>query len=691
MAIAALAAADVAVAVAPPPAAPPAPPRSPTAGSAIPGAAQQPDPLRGRVLLGTDSIPVPGAEVALHRIAGESGGVLDRDTTGADGGFRLRGGAAADSGGLYLAATRYREVLYFGGAYRGGEEPPSPYRILVFETTPLGSPDSLPVSTRHLILRPAEDGRWSVTDLVEVRNEGDRTLVAPSGRREVWSVPLPDGAGDAAVAEAGVSANEVTVSGGRVRVASTVPPGAQRVAMEYTLPEGEAVTLQTEHPVRRLELLVRGEGTEVASGVLAAAGPVRFRGEVFGRYSAADLAPGARVTFTAGAGGRGPLPWLFVALGAALLAAAALVRSRQGGTGTAAEEGRTSLMVAALAAGAASCGAGGALEGPAATADTLRVPDDSGDTLVLAQPADRVVSLIPAATEILFAVGAGDRVVGRTRYGTHPEAARGVPSVGEGMRPSAEAVLSRRPDAVVVYAGRGNRGSIRRFEQLGIPVLAVAHNTIPELIANIRRLGLLTGRESAADSLARSIRERLARVAEVVRGQRPVSVYYDVWSDPPRTIGAGSYLDSLIALAGGRNVFGDQSGPSPRVGLESVAERAPDVILFPRGAGSEERAPPADRPGWESVGAVRRGAVRRVDGELLHRLGPRLGEAAAHLAATLHPSLSDSLRGRGLLPAPVRPDSSPSGAASGPARATTWGAPSSGPGPGWETIRTGHR
>lgn len=653
--------------------------------AAAPG--QEPPSLEGRVILGADSTPVAGAEVALHRITGSSGGVADRDTTGADGRFRLRSVAPADSGELYLAATRYRGVLYFGRAYRGGEKPPSPYAIRVYETAPLASPDSLPVSTRHLILRPSGDGRWSVTDLIEVTNDTERTWTAPPGREAVWAADLPDRAADAAVAEAGISANEVAVRGGRVRVSSTVSPGAQRVAVEYTLPEGEAVTLRTRHPVERLELLVRGEDTRVYSSGLARVGPVRFRGEVFGRYSASDLASGSDLTFTVGGGGRGLLPWAFVGIGIALLAAAAFFWRRQSGRDAEAG-GRAAAGMLLLAAGAAAGGAPGlaAAPGPPAT-DTVRVADDRGDTLTLAEPAERVVSLIPAATEILFAVGAGERVVGRTRYGTHPPAAREVPSVGEGVRPSAEAVLARRPDAVVVYAGQGNRGAIRRFEELGIPVLAVVHNTVPDLMRNVERLGRLTGRTSAADSLTRVLRNRLGRVAAIVGDRDPVSVYYDVWSEPPRTVGAGSYLDSLITLAGGRNVFGDQTGPSPQVSLEAVAERSPQVILFPRGAGSEGRTPPAERSGWGNIGAVRRGAVRRVDGELLHRLGPRLGEAAAHLAAVLHPSLSDSLRAAGLLP----PASTASAPTSAPARATTCGAPSSGPGPGWRTIRTGHR
>lgn len=661
--------------------------------------------LRGRVVLGPDSTPVSGVAVALHRIAGGSGAVVDRDTTDEDGRFRLRGAARPDSAGeLYLAATRYEGVLYFGQVYRGGQRPPSPYRIRVFDTAPLLSPGSLAVSSRHLILRPAAEGEWSVTDLIEVRNEGGRTLVAPEGSREVWSAALPDRAYGASVSKSGVAAREVRIEGGRVRVASAVSPGTQRVALRYTIPAGEPVALSVRHPVERMEVLVQGQDRRLRSGRLAAEGPVRFEGDVYRRYTASGLAPGARVGFAVGgSAGDGLLAWLFLTAGVALLAAAVVlwVRQRRPPPGTPAS---TRAILVAAAGVAVSAGAAGAAHAATASIptvsptaplpappDTIRIPDDRGDTLALAAPADRVVSLIPAATELLFAVGAGDRLVGRTRYGTHPPAAREVPSVGQGVRPSAEAVVARRPDVVVVYAGQGNRGSIRRFEALGVPVLALAHNTVPQLMDNIDRLGRLTGRGGAADSLKRSIGREMERVAELVGDRRPVRVYYDVWSDPPRTIGGGSYLDSLITLAGGRNVFGDMEGPSPQVSLEAVTERRPEVILFPRGEGGGDRPPPGERSGWRDLPAVRRGAVRSVDAELLHRLGPRLGEAAAHLAAVLHPSLSDSLRALGLLPPDSLRDLSSASPRSAPASATTCGAPSSGPGPGCRTTRTGHR
>lgn len=258
------------------------------------------------------------------------------------------------------------------------------------------------------------------------------------------------------------------------------------------------------------------------------------------------------------------------------------------------------------------------------------------------------MSLIPAATEILFSLGAGETVVGRTRYGVHPPAARRVPSVGEGIRPSAEMVVSRRPEAVVVYVGAANRGAIRELERLGVPTLAVRHNTLSELEANVRRLGRLVGRREAADSLVARIQRELALVGGLTASRPVRSVYYDLWADPSITVGAGSYLDSLIVLAGGRNVFHDLEGPSSQVGLEAIAARSPELVVSAREGGRRgRRIPPARRSGWQAIPAVRRGEVRVVDGDLLHRLGPRVAEAAAALAAVIHPEIAGDLRRRG--------------------------------------------
>lgn len=263
------------------------------------------------------------------------------------------------------------------------------------------------------------------------------------------------------------------------------------------------------------------------------------------------------------------------------------------------------------------------------------MPGDRSEGATSREPPRRIVSLIPAATEILFAIGAGDRLVGRTRWGVHPPEARSVPDVGDGVRPSIEAVLARDPDLVVLFEGPDTRAAAERLEALGVPTMSLRHNSIADLDRNIRRLGDAVGCPVSADRLAGRIHEDLAAIAESVGESPAPRVYYDVWPDPPMTVGRGSFLDSLITLAGGRNVFGDLEPPAPTVSLEAIVHRDPDLVI--RAAASSADPPLAVRPGWRAIPAVAEERIVAVDADLLGRLGPRVGDAARALAAAIHP------------------------------------------------------
>ena len=249
-----------------------------------------------------------------------------------------------------------------------------------------------------------------------------------------------------------------------------------------------------------------------------------------------------------------------------------------------------------------------------AAADTFSVTDDEGVTLHFQSPPRRIVSLVPAATEILFALDAGGVLVGRTRFDAHPPEALEVPSVGDGVRPSVEMIVARRPDLVILFSGPDSRAAADALRRVGIPVLAVHHNTLEDLHKNMTRLGRVSGREAAAVALTSAIDRDLARIRQVTAQLPRRSVYYDAWWHPPITIGGGSYLDSLITLAGGHNVFGDLSAPSPQVSLEAIADRKPEIILYPVHRGVDERASIQDRPGWDVLRAVREGRIRQFDG-----------------------------------------------------------------------------
>lgn len=348
-----------------------------------------------------------------------------------------------------------------------------------------------------------------------------------------------------------------------------------------------------------------------------------------------------------GSAGRTTFPrWGTVVLLAVLLAArpgaSAADRATDAEAGTPWRGASSSSAPAAVGTvGSAAPDPGGTDEGrdhrPADRRDTVIVRDDLGRTLRFPSPPERIVSLVPAFTEILFALGAGDRLVGRTRYGVHPPAAREVASVGEGVRPSLEAVMARDPDVVLLFAGSQNRGTAERLGELEVPTLAFRHDSFGDLYRNLRRLGRLTGRDGAARRLEDRLRCQLAAVSRATEGTSRRRVYYEVWADPPVTVGRGSYLDSLLTVAGAENVFGELEAPSPRVSLEAIADRGPELILWPGASGGEGWTPPGERAGWRVLEAVREGRVRVVDGELVHRLGPRLGEAARALAALVHP------------------------------------------------------
>ena len=270
----------------------------------------------------------------------------------------------------------------------------------------------------------------------------------------------------------------------------------------------------------------------------------------------------------------------------------------------------------------------------------IRVEDDAGRVLVLEASPQRIVSLVPVATEILFSLGEGSRLVGRSRFDDYPPEARDVPDVGDAIRPSVETVVVRDPDLVILIGGSDNADAVREMERLDVPHLVVLFNTLEELHDNIIRLGRIVDREARARGLWEGIEGDMEAVRSAVAGKPTPAVYYDVGYPPAFTIGAGSYLDALLATAGGRNVFGDLVAPSPQVSLEAIIARDPDVIIYPvSGSGPTHSAGPPERPGWENLRAVKQGAVLEVPADLMHRLGPRVGQAARILAEALHPEI----------------------------------------------------
>ena len=262
--------------------------------------------------------------------------------------------------------------------------------------------------------------------------------------------------------------------------------------------------------------------------------------------------------------------------------------------------------------------------------------DDFGDTLrAPAVPPARIVSLNPTTTEIVFAIGAGARLAGRSQWDSWPDSARRVPNLGAAVRPNVEAVLAARPDLVLLYASADDRAAAARLRQAGIPVAAWRIDRIDDFRRAVRDLGALLGDSARAATVVDSVDRTLARVRAATAALPRVSVFMPTWENPVIAIGGGSFLDELITIAGGRNIYADLAAPSPTVALEDVVRRDPDVVI----TSPDGRARILADPLWRGLRAVRAGRVYAYDTTVVGRPSVVLGAAAVSIARLLHPGI----------------------------------------------------
>jgi iron complex transport system substrate-binding protein len=276
-----------------------------------------------------------------------------------------------------------------------------------------------------------------------------------------------------------------------------------------------------------------------------------------------------------------------------------------------------------------SVGSTGCDRAPGTSPAAIQLLDDAGDTIRLSAPARRVVSLIPAATELLFAIGAGSSVIGRTTYCDYPPAAAAVPDLGDGIKPSLEAVLARRPDLVLLYNSGQNAAVAGRLRELGITAVMLNTDALRDVVRVARILGKLTGHERGADSTTAVFDTALASATRHITTRRP-KVLLLVWEQPPMTIGRGSFLHELVERAGGENLFSDVTASSGVVSIEAVAARDPDLIF----TAAQGPAAFATRPEWQAVRAIREHRFLRVSGSEFNQPSPR-APAAIRMLATL--------------------------------------------------------
>lgn len=271
------------------------------------------------------------------------------------------------------------------------------------------------------------------------------------------------------------------------------------------------------------------------------------------------------------------------------------------------------------------------------------IVDNLGRTVTINAVPQRIVSLAPSNTEILFALGLEDKVVGVTEYCNYPEEAKTKPKVGGFSTVDIEKVVSLKPDLVLATQIH-SKTIIPALENLGITVVALTPGSLNEVLDSITLVGKITGQDKEASELVRSLSARINEITDKTQklspDQRP-RVFYVTWHDPLMTAGAGTLSNDVISQAGGQNIASDITG-NKTIDLETVINRDPEVIIVSVGMGTGEDLP------WQYIKSESRlsntqallnSRVYKIDGDLIHRPGPRIVDALEHMAQFIHPEL----------------------------------------------------
>lgn len=276
--------------------------------------------------------------------------------------------------------------------------------------------------------------------------------------------------------------------------------------------------------------------------------------------------------------------------------------------------------------------------------------DRLGRPVRFSKTPERLISLSPATTELLFALGAGSQIVGATQYCDYPAEASRIPRVGAGtlQSMSRETILSLSPD-LVLCKWDSHQPLIEWLEGLQVPVMAIGPETLQELFEEAALLGHVLGHEPEAQALIDGMtrrRDRLTSCVEAIPEPQRRTVFYEVWDEPLMTAGPASFIGELLVLAGLKNIFFDTSVRYPRVSDEVVVHRDPEVILAPTTHADQVSLEIlAGRQGWGGIKAIRERQVFLIDGDQVSRCGPRLLDALEQMIQAAYPEHYSSLRG----------------------------------------------
>ena len=270
----------------------------------------------------------------------------------------------------------------------------------------------------------------------------------------------------------------------------------------------------------------------------------------------------------------------------------------------------------------------------ATSAGAFGVIDDRGVRIELAAPARRIVTLAPHLTELMFAAGAGDRIVGTVAYSDFPAAAQRIERVGDAGAIDLERLVALRPDLVVVWLGGTPQRQLDVLAGLGLPLYYQQPRNLESIADSLERFGALAGTSALAMPAAARFRDRLASLAARYRGSAPVDVFHQVWDRPLMTVGGAHLISQVIALCGGRNIFSALSTLAPVVSVEAVLDADPQVIGG-AGDGSLREAGLSSWLAWPQLRAVARGNLYVVPPDLISQAGPRVLDGAERVCSVV--------------------------------------------------------
>ena len=282
-------------------------------------------------------------------------------------------------------------------------------------------------------------------------------------------------------------------------------------------------------------------------------------------------------------------------------------------------------------------------QGSAAVAAEIRLADDSGRSVTLKQPAQRIISLAPHVTELLFAAGAGEHVVGTVEYSNYPAAAQRIPRIGDSAQLDLERIVALKPDLIVVWQNGNAQRQLDKLLRLGIPVFYNASRRLSDIARAIEQLGRLAGTETIASPTARAFVAREAGLRQRYARLALVTVFYQIWDKPLMTVNGDHLISDVIRLCGGQNVFADLKLLTPVISTEAVLAADPEAI----GGVTAEAGQAGNLDGWKKwprLKAVARDNLFVIPADLITRNTPRILDGAQQLCG--HLEAARARRGR---------------------------------------------